>query len=168
MKDPKEIKYKTSQVDEEGNPIYITEAEFREHGIYTISPEEQVPQKEVKEEKKKFNVLLLIKSILVSLITLVFAFPLEFAGVQILMLGIAILPTDKVEGIGLIILMIGGFLLILGVSILMGFSCYKKRIKRSSNVIHSDKKDDGISGEYVTFGRKRNDGSTVTYIHKKH
>ena len=167
MKDLNEIKYKTNRFDEEGHPIYITEAEFREHGIYTISPEEQVTPKEEEKKRKKLNIPLFIKSILTTLLTLLFEFPFGFAAVQILMIGVASLPTDKVEGIGLIILMTGAFLLILVIAILMGYSCYKKRIRRSCNVTHSNENSDGISGEYITFGHTRNDGSTVTYIYKR-
>lgn len=44
MKDLKEIKYKTDKYDEEGNPIYITEAEFREHGIITTQEDEDLDE----------------------------------------------------------------------------------------------------------------------------
>lgn len=169
MKDLNEIKYKTNRFDEEGNPIYITEAEFREHGIYTISPEEQVTPKE--EEKKKLSIEAILNGILTGLKLLFFSL-LPLAGCGVLFaIGIATASSNIGEAIGIciisgvIILTILSFIIYFTITLCKGSVKYGPDLSSSSS---DSPYNDGISGEYITFGHTRNDGSTVTYIYKKH
>lgn len=175
--DLKDIKYETGKYDEEGNPIYITEAEFRKHGIYTLQKDEDLDENDniIKVEKPKGETPqrepklgLVISSILVGLFTLFLTFPIVFGLVQILMLGLALIPTDKGEAIGLIIISVGGLTLDLGFAVWMAIAKYNKWMYLSINAPTQDKKEsDDISGTYESFGYTRPNGSKVTHIHKK-
>ena len=178
MKDPKEIKYETGEYDEEGNPIYITEAEFREHGIITTQENEdldengkviKVESKPVVKRKKRLSLFRLFTAPLVGLFTLFLTLPF-LGGLGVLFyVGIAHCQTGSViEGIVICIITGGVILAILGFAILMGYSQFKGRIRRSINVSHSDKKEsDGIEGTYETFGYTRPNGTKVTHVFKK-
>lgn len=179
MKDLKEIKYKTGEIDDEGNPVYITEAEYRENGIYTLQEDEdldendniiKVEKSKVKEEtpQKESKLGLVISSIIVGLFILFLTFPIVFGLVQILMLGLALIPTDRGEAIGLIIISVGGLTLDLGFAVWMAITKYKKWMWLSINAPTQDKKDsDDISGTYTTRSYTRPDGTKVTHISKK-
>ncbi len=173
MKDLKEIKYKTDKYDEEGNPIYITEAEFREHGIITTQEDEdldengnviKVEPKPVVEEKQRFNIRFLIKSILVGLFIFGISFPFLFGMIQVLILGIALIPTDLGEAIGLIIISIVAIILDLGFAIFMGIGRYRRLT--TPDYVYK-KESDGISGRYVTSSHKKGNGQTVIHISKE-
>ncbi len=161
MKDLKEIKYKTDKYDEEGNPIYITEAEFREHGIITKEPPEYKP---TPIPKDKINVGLLIRSILLGLLIFFISMPLVGGAVVILILGIVLIPSDLGEAIGLIIISSVGLLLILGFAVLMGIGRYRRLT--TPDFIYK-KESDGISGRYVTSSHKKGNGQTVIHISKE-
>lgn len=172
MKDLKEIKYKTDKYDEEGNPIYITEAEFREHGIITTQEDEdldengnviKVEPKPVVEEKQRINIRFLIKSILVGLFIFGISSPFMFGMIQVLILGIALIPTDLGEAIGLIIISIVAIILVLGFAIFMGIGRYRRLT--TPDFIYK-KESDGISGRYVTSSHKKGNGQTVIHISK--
>lgn len=180
MKNPNEIKYKTNRLDDEGNPIYITEEEFREHGIYTLQEDETVdengnvvkvekPEKQ-EEPKKRFSIRGFIGAVLVSIITLCFMFPIIFGLIQLLMVGILTfsIPNQTGEAIGIVIITSGALLLILGFAILMGYSKYKKRIRFGyfSSSTNKNKDHNDLSGRYVTTSYKRPNGQTVTYVRK--
>jgi len=166
MKDLKEIKYKTDIYDEEGNPIYITEAEFREHGIITEEPPAVEPIK-VKWEPIKPTVGSVIAGILWFFAILFFTCLIWVPCGVFFALGVAIVPTEPAEGI--VICIITGIVIIAN----FGFAIYTAIVRthcekgEPSLSSYKSRNSDGIEGTYVTHSYTRPNGQTVIHISKE-
>lgn len=176
MKDPKDIKYETGRYDEEGNPIYITEAEFREHGIYTLQEDEDLDENgnvikveptKVEEEKIRPTLGSVLAGILWFFLIIFFTTLIWAPCGVFFVIGIMDCTTGSIiEGIVICIITGGAILAIFALAI--HFAIVRVTGTKSDKpTLSSDKKDpDDISGRYVTFGYTRPNGSKVTYVHK--
>ena len=166
MKDPKDIKYETGRYDEEGNPIYITEAEFREHGIITEYPSSVEPIK-VKPEEIKPTVSSVAHGLLWGFLIILCTCPIWGGCIALFILGISHFTLGRIaEGI-VICIITGGVILAI-----FGFAIYFTIVLCKSKVSHewtpsTNKKSDGIEGTYETFGYTKPNGVRVTHIFKK-